>query len=271
MIHRDDAYGSGLRDAVHARVCLDDAATFDCENAFFSRSYGKDTEETDQTEAIIELKAFKPDVIVLIGFLEDGIAFMNFAAQEGFTRFILTDGTKSGDLIGAVPDELLCKAIGTNPASPSGTSYQAFALRYESRWKEPPGAFNANAYDALYLLGYAIAAAGDLKPSELTGAALATAMGRLSEGAEVNVGNSKWNASIQALRNGENATIDLVGASGALTFDSATGEAPAEIEAWFLDLKAAEVASLGEIFSAEGSYTDPVFNAVCEAAGEDDE
>ncbi len=272
VIFRDDAYGAGLRDAIHARLCLDETSEFSCtESSFFSRSYGKDTETFDQSEALVDLKTFDPDVIVLIAFLEDGTAFVNLAAapEFGFTRFIFTDGTKSDELIGAVPDVALCRAIGTNPASPSGTSYQSFAVRYEGKWKKPPGAFNANAYDAMYLLGYAIAAA-DLPPAELTGAALAGGLERLSAGVEVKVGAGDFNLQTGLLSGDPEATIDLIGASGDLSFDNDTGEAPANIEAWYFDLDAGKVKTLGEIYDAAGVYTDPVFAPEClEDPGDD--
>ena len=252
VINRDDAYGQGLRAAIQAVLCGD---SFDCNENLYTRSYGDTTETDDQSKAIVELKGDPPDVIVLIAFLEDGKAFMKAAHSAGLTDFILTDGTKSDELIDEVPDEVLCKAFGTNPASPSGAPYQAFAIRYEGKWGEPPGAFNANSYDALYLLGYALATI--TKPySEVVGADIAAGLKRLSEGSLVGVGTGEWNSAIQTLRDPE-AGIDFEGASGALNFDNDKGEAASEIEGFYFDLDKKEVKTLGVIYTEDGTYTAP--------------
>ena len=268
IILRDDAYGTGLRDAIFDNLC-GEAFNCDDDDHLFTRSYGADTEADDQSSAIIDMGAqgFQPDVIVLIGFTEDGIAFMNLAQKSGYKRFVLTDGTKSNDLIAGVPADVTCQAIGTAPAAPQGTAYQTFALRYESRWKEEPGAFNAHAYDATYLLGYAMAAS--YTEGAVTGAELAAGLARLSSGVGVEAGSGPWNATIQQLRNNPEATVDFNGASGALNFNNQTGEALSSIEGWYFNLVKGEVESLGVIFTEAGVYKPPDLTEsgpVCEEA-----
>ncbi|MFT7625671.1 MAG: ABC-type branched-subunit amino acid transport system substrate-binding protein [Myxococcota bacterium] len=263
VVNRADAYGDGLSDAISKELCLGDS-TFDCQDDLLARSYNPETYEAEQSDIIVELQDYGPDVIVLIGFLEDGINFLKLADSVGLDRFVLTDGTRSDELLLAgISDELLCRAIGTNPASPSGETFKSFELRYEKKWKEAPGAFNANAYDAIYVLGYGIAAALGKVSGPLTGAAIAAELTRLSSGAEVAVGNSQWNATIQTLKASAESQIDFVGASGRLNFDPATGEAGGTIEAFAFDVDKGEVVSLGEFFTEEGTYTAPQFEPAC--------
>jgi len=256
MIVRDDTYGNDLRDAILATLCAPESG-FDCDpdnGRFFSRTYSEATEADDQSNALVSMSqsGFVPDVIVLISFVEDGIAFMNLADQAGHQRFVLTDGMRSNDLVGKVSDEVLCQVMGTSPASPAGEAYQSFALRYEGRFGEEPGTFAANAYDALFLLGYAIAGSDPSEP--LSGAGLAAQLERLSAGEATPAGTNSWNARIQTLRNNQAATIDYQGASGKLDFDESTGEALSNIEAWAFDLQKGEVESLGVMYTEDGQY-----------------
>ena len=126
---------------------------------------------------------------------------------------------------------------------------------FEARFGHQPGAFSANAYDALYLLGYAIAATGT---DSITGASIAQGLTRLSEGEEVRVGAGDWNTGIQKLASAPLATIDFEGASGSLDFDE-HGEATSSIEAWVLNLDDKETETLGVIFDPVQGYTTPQF------------
>ncbi len=263
VVNRADAYGDGLSNAISEELCLGEF-DFDCSENFIARSYDPTTYEDDQSQIIVELKGEDPDVIVLIGYLEDGINFIKLAEAAALDKFILTDGTKSDQLLQAgISTDVLCKVIGTNPASPSGTTFQSFSLRYEKKWAQPPGAFNANAYDAIYVLGYAMAAALGKTDGPLTGPQIALELSRLSSGQAVPAGNSGWGEQTLKLKSSDQSTIDFVGASGALDFDADLGEADGNIEAFFFDLAKSEVSSLGEFYTADGTYTDPGFTPEC--------
>lgn len=256
LINRDDAYGNGLAQAVKDGVCAP-AGPMDCndDSLFFTRRYNAEAYSSPQSNIMLALAAFEPDVTVLVGFVEDGANFLNLAAQTTISRrFIVTDGMKSSDLITLVNEpELVCRLLGTQPAAPSGSNYQSFEINYGASYGGlQPGAFSANAYDALYALGYAMAAAGDT----INGQTIAAGLSRLSTGTAVDVGQPGWGANIQKLSSSPTATIDFRGASGPLNF-TANGEAPASIELWSFDLDKSETWSIGEIYSAEGEYEAP--------------
>jgi hypothetical protein len=80
------------------------------------------------------------------------------------------------------------------------------------------------AYDAFYVLAYAVYALGD---QPVTGTSIAQAIGRLlPPGKAIEVGPSNIFEAFNTLRSGQN--IDLVGASGSLDFDVTTGQAPTD-------------------------------------------
>ncbi|HRE25661.1 MAG TPA: ABC transporter substrate-binding protein, partial [Anaerolineales bacterium] len=128
IVNRNDAYGNGLSAAISGQLCAADAS-FCGGSAILSRLYSDQTGplQDDEARVLSELvDTFKPEVVVLIAYVQDGVAFMNLAAGKGL-RFILTDGTRDIALLGTTPNQrgvsdasILCTLVGTNPASPSG-------------------------------------------------------------------------------------------------------------------------------------------------------
>lgn len=250
VINRDDAYGNGLRDAISSTICVTHACTD--EDAYFVRSYSETAFASDQSAIVLDLVGFAPDIIVLIAFPDDGISFVEQAVTKGMTRYVVPDGLRSASLITEISsNEALCRMFGTNPASPTGDAYLSFELRFKSKYGAAPGTYSANAYDAAYLLAYAMVAAG---LEDLDGPAIAAGLRRLSAGTEVVAGSSALGSTIQHLAASSEATINFTGTSGALDFD-AQGEAPSSIEGWEFDLDKNKVVSLGILFDADGYYS----------------
>jgi hypothetical protein len=80
------------------------------------------------------------------------------------------------------------------------------------------------AYDAFYMIAYAVYALGD---QPVTGSSIAAAFSRLlPPGKPIEVGPSNIFEAFNTLRAGQN--IDLVGSSGSLDFDTRTGQAPTD-------------------------------------------
>jgi branched-chain amino acid transport system substrate-binding protein len=250
IINRDDIYGNGLRDTIMEHLC----ESFKCidNNKFYTAVYKESSITTDQSTIVIELEEFNPSITVLIGFIEDGGAFLELASQKNVTRFILSDGLKSDELLKLdLSQDMECQLIGTQPATPSGKNYQSFESRFNGKY-DAVGSYTANAYDAVYLLGYAIAATNTSRP---TGPEIAAGLKRLSEGSIVNTGTSDWNKATQELAAKPSVTINYEGASGPLDFD-ANGEAPSDIEGWALNIDDEKTFSLGTIFTDDGIYYD---------------
>jgi hypothetical protein len=267
VVNRNDTYGNALENQIRLSWCDPAAkggalprpgASQACKDTYISRSYGtEDDPMAGQAQALADLIEVEPDAVVLIAFEEDGIEFLNLAANSNLKNWILTDGLKSENLLKEVKDPtILCGAVGTNAAAPSGSTYNAFALDFQNRWGEKPGTYAAHAYDAAYLLAYAIAAAAKT-PAELKGKDIALGLMRLSSGQEVEVGNFGFKQSPQILRNDPSTSIDFKGASGALDFDNTSGEAVSPVEGWYFDFEQQSIESLGVIYDEKGNFLEP--------------
>lgn len=259
MIHLNDAYGLGLRNAVVDPLCNIDLCS--AEN-FLALPYEADEEGTvtaDTVNQIISaLRGFDPQVIIVVGFVEAGGSILASAGNAGFedTPFILTDGLREDDLFDGVGnDTLLANVLGTAAAS-DDANYNVFAAAYRGEYGVEPGVYNAQAYDAAYLLALALAGS----QGEYTGAALAAQLKRMSSGETVNARIGDFNKGARALRSSADATIDFHGASGALDFDPDTGDALADIEGWYFDIDMRTIGSYGVIYTSEGTYRDPVMS-----------
>jgi branched-chain amino acid transport system substrate-binding protein len=260
IVNRNDAYGNGLADAIRASLC---SSGFSCgQDTLLSRLYS-DTQGPLQVDAqagaLLDVVNFKPDAVVLIAYVQDGVDFMNLAAGKGL-KFILTDGTRDTDLLGKDPGQkgvsdpdILCTLVGTNPASPSGRLYDSFALKYEARFGAPPGTFAANSYDAAYLVAFAYAASRGAGIADPTGLALASGLARLSAGGPVELGVNDFGKALTALGSSASASIDIAGVSGPLDFDT-NGEAASGIEMWRLDVDRSQIANLGLVYDGTGAY-----------------
>lgn len=268
VYNRNDAYGSGLRDAIFDTLCAD---TANCTaDRYFSRSWDPADDVYDFD--LPALAEFEPEITVVIAFPDDaGAQFLNQASKDGHSNFIVTDGMKS-DGLGQVPDGgseplveyplSLCKMVATAPAAPTGTNYAGFEDRFEGKWGHKPGLFTATSYDAAYLAAYAAVAAGGAGEA-VTGASLAQGLKRLSKGTKVEPGASDFVDGKATLANGgAEGTIDYAGASGELNFDPDTGEAPGEVESFRYNVDDAAFVSTGVLLtldeSGESQYQAPV-------------
>jgi len=273
MIYLDDAYGRGLLDAVQTPLC--DEAIGCGSDVFLAQPYAADADgnvaNQDVNRLMTGLIAFEPDVLVFVGFVAAGTSILNTAAISGFANIpiVLTDGMQNGDIAtGISSDALKRNIIGTAPASPAGAVYQGFSTRYLGKWGGEPQVYNAQAYDAMYLLGFAMAAAaGD----GITGARIARNLARVSDGEPVRASPGDWNKGVSALRAADDATFDFQGTSGPLNFDNRLGEAAADIEGWYLDVDAGTVESLGVVFTGEGAFDPMQFRTPYEDDGDGEE
>lgn len=271
MIYLDDAYGRGLLDAVLTPLC--DEPIGCGSDAFLAQPYSADENgnvEVDTVNGLMnDLRMFEPEVLVFVGFVEAGIRILNSAANSSFTDIpiVLSDGMRNADIATRIlDDDLKRNIIGTAPASPAGSVYQGFRTRYEGQYDAEPAVYNAQAYDAMYLLAFAISAA--VQDGPLTGSAIAANLSRVSEGEPVRAAPGDWNTGVSALRASPDATFDFQGSSGSLDFDNSRGEAPSDIEGWYLDVEEGTVESLGVVFTSDGDFDGMLFRTPYEGEGE---
>jgi branched-chain amino acid transport system substrate-binding protein len=256
VINRNDTYGNALRTVIQNGWCAEAPCG---ETTYFTKTYSDASLGSDLATAVQGLEAFGPDVTVLVGFLDDGVDFLNLAgSRAGITkRFILTDGMKEAPLVERVESsEVLAGILGTAPATPDNPNTQTFELAYRAKWNVAPSIFNAQAYDATYLIALAIAGAGrDATPR---GPDIARQLRRMTGGQKlISVGPTDFGEGMRTLRSATDARIDFDGASGPLNFDPGTGEAPADIEAWRVDTQTDRIVSMGVLYTAGGEFRPP--------------
>ncbi len=273
VVHRDDAYGSGLAAVVRSRFC----SARDCATTFVARAYPTDdlseAQATSQAAIFSELDGFSPDVVVLVGYAADGLSFLHLAKGRPWP-FVLAEGLRADSLVTGLQDRtqpgtllvpgledtgLLCNIVGTYPSYPRNTpEYLRFADRYAQRsGGAGPGTYAVHAYDATYALAFAIAAASGAGVTNPSGRDLAEGLSRLSHGVGIDVGTQlpmSFGDGVARLRFDALSTIDLSGLSGPLDFD-VNGEAASSMEMWNLDPGASEtdpsashIVSLGTVW-----------------------
>jgi serine/threonine protein kinase/ABC-type branched-subunit amino acid transport system substrate-binding protein len=229
ILYQDDPYGQGLAGILASRLGR--------AREIHSFQYPL---RGEIRPLVKRLNDAHPDLTVLIGYPLDETRILNEAAnQPNLTRasghrWFFSDGAKEPTLFaGLVRPEELDGAWGSEPADGAGDEAASFQARFAARFGRDPTdqSYAANRYDAMYLLALAAAhAVGRDGLGEVTGARLAEGLARLSSGPRFGLTPDQLTAAKAALQAG--GTIDVAGASGALDFDAATGEAPAEFRLW---------------------------------------
>ena len=231
VIHLNDTYGQGLKDELMGQVQLPlQARGFPYERG------------GDVTAALQGLNAYDPDLTVVIAFPEDAVKMLKQVAtlpnlqRSAGHQWLFTDSAKSTSLLTGLSSTERAEvdgSYGTVPAQGAGRAYQSFEEAYLARFSgQNPSqySFTAHAYDAAYCAALAMAAAIRDGTGLVTGATTAAGMTRLSKGTAFELRASQFLPATQQLAAGN--TVDVDGASGALDFDPAKGEAPGQIQVW---------------------------------------
>jgi ABC-type branched-subunit amino acid transport system substrate-binding protein len=239
FVYIDEAYGLGLYEAVTRAGQLNGKPIGDPANAGLTTALSYPADPADLEAVITKIlgQSQRPNIIVGFGSTEVITKFLTpLESRWGAAPrpvYLFADAAQKTELLDAVAaDNGLRKRIrGSVPAAPrTSDNFKSFVFKYEGAFGGPaPSVFGmAGTYDGLFLLAYAVAAAGT-RP--LTGDELQKGFARLVSGALVDVGGSSLNTGFQALASPA-GTFDFDGASGPLDFDLATGEARSNIDVW---------------------------------------
>ncbi len=222
---------------------------------------------SDYTNAVLLAAEFKPDIVIGLGLAEVWDIFnqMDITLQDdhGYdhTIFLTADGgkdsLKAANALQTRPG-LEGRVWGTAPRSLRAEEYvpyKKFSLKWRSTYNSEADTFPfiSNGYDALYLIAFAFAAAGDAN-----GPAMAKAMTRLTRpgGVVVEANQQDFPKGVTALLQGQ--SIDFEGATGPIEFDANGDPKSATIALWCLDAEGdGALSEPGDLKSA-GSTT---FNA----------
>ncbi len=218
VVQLNDTYGQGLEQA-------------------FSRDYPPASQSAflytrggDLTAALDGAQAFAPDQLLVIAFADDAARIMTGLqtrpALVGKPLFF-TDAAKAPALLKNTDIE---GAMGTAPAQAPASSEarQYFVTQYQQRFSLDPLSVSAtaNAFDAMMCVALACWQAN----GDFSGQRLAQGLTRLHSGLPVALIPTAFNTATKELEAGR--PVDVDGASGPLTFDDRTGEAPGPVEVW---------------------------------------
>lgn len=214
ILYTDSYYGNGLATEftnswIAAGGTIINNVSYESQNDYSS---------VDFTNAVNQLFEGNPELIYLITQSEDGIKILNTISANidlsYFPQILGCDGNHSNDFLPPnTPSDIANGIIGFQPTSASDdTNNQTFTTNYKNKFGEnPASAYAANAYDAAYLIAYAILKSNSVVPSEIA----AKLVDVSATGEIVNV-NDFTNGS-NLIKNGTD--IDYEGASGSLTLD----------------------------------------------------
>jgi len=229
IVHRNDAYGTGLSTVIKARLP---------ESVMVLESPYDPT--TLDAAAVMDvcapaLEGTKPGA-VFVTFEGDGQAILEQAALQWDAArhgIFLVDGNRSANLFSALGARVAAfeGALGTAPSGPdprssAGPRLAAFLSRFNNKYRRPPSTNAENHYDAAYLAALAIELAGGADSTE----AIRDAVGSTGAGSAIGAGD--WAALRAAVAT--QGQVDYQGASGELNFDIASGELlpPYYVQLW---------------------------------------
>ncbi|WP_394839214.1 ABC transporter substrate-binding protein [Pendulispora rubella] len=277
VVHKGDAFGTGFERAVYQQLTFNSKSAEANAQAgnYVPVNYGDPNDPNNTNPAAKYAAAVRsvvdanppPHLVVFLATAEvNKNVFQQIEAQWKRTDYrpkyiFATAAPKTKeltDIIGANQD-LRSRVIGTEAGTTSAlfSQFQTLYTGQNFTTGGPPTFYTAAAYDAAYMLTYAVAAVGS---NPLTGESIARGFEKLvPSGVGVDVGDtSAIPSAFHELAEGRN--IDLNGATGPLNFDVSTGDAETDIQVWCVSAGSGSFASTGLFYNSNtkalsGSYS----------------
>jgi len=224
VLYVNNPYGQGLSEAF--------AAAFTARGGTITATVGH-PEEPQPTYASIldQLLAGDPQVVIAASYPGNATVFMQEARDlYGFTNWLLTDGTKSLDIVTAMGAASVEGLYGTAPgADPAWEGYVRFSDAYEAAYGErPPLPYIDTAYDATAVIGLAMAKA-IIDGVPVTSANVRDRLREVANPDGEVVGVNDFEEALRLLQIG--AAINYTGAAGEVDFDD-LGDVVTPVEVW---------------------------------------
>ena len=207
ILYINNDYGEGLADAF-------ESAFNDAGGTVVGRSGYEPGQASYRGELSQVADGSSP--LLLIGYPENGQTILRQALEGGhFTEFLFTDGMKSPQIVENLGAEFMNGSFGTAAEARDDTdAAQHFASAYESAYGEvPPVPYIDTAYDAVYLIALASAAAGSTDP-----VAIRDHLRVVNDPDGEVVGPGDFAEALELLASGN--AINYQGASGPVDFDA---------------------------------------------------
>lgn len=230
VIYQAGAYGEGLADVFNSE--------FTALGGTVDLYYFEDDNQRD--EAVVDAGASDVEEVLFIAseqsdaesfLLGAGSRFEDYASKGIFLPDAAYYLTVFEDTV-ATAGDLFPLIRGSRPTVDTSTSaYALFSTAYLATYAVDPSgsAYPAYAYDASWLLIYGTAWA-TYQEDGVSGLNMARGLRQVSDGDPVEIKPGTW-PTVQA-KFEAGAPVDVIGASGSLNYDPATGETTAPIEIW---------------------------------------
>ncbi len=242
VLAKGDAYGQGLANALFDKVIFNKKSAADNGPANYRRIvYGDPSKDTPAALAVSYAAGvksaldFKPHIIISVGTGEAVplLADIEKSWPSGApkARHIVADGLQLPELAAlARANDLRTRLYGSIAGTDSPLGKKFRDAYNGAGFLAKPDAYAASAYDALYLVAYAVTAGG-AKP--ITGPVVAAGLKMTvpdPKAVAVKGGPEDIGKATTAL--GAGGRIDYEGVSGPLDFDIKTGEAVSDYQVW---------------------------------------
>ena len=224
MIYRQDVYGQGLRSAFTTAAC----PGAECPFELSAHELEPQTQEADVVELIRAIQDASPplDALLLFVFGGEGLDLLLRLKAAGVQVPLIASETLLSQEVATTPGLEGLVLHGTNPGLARGPAWADFVVPFRAKYDAEPDSFAASSYDAVILAGLA---AATIDAATLpTGSTLAQGLMRLIAG-DTAFTTADLRGATTLLRSSPDAQIDYEGASGALSLDVSTGEAPSTV------------------------------------------
>ncbi len=197
-----------------------------------------------------EATAQNPEVLILIGYPENGANILRQAISGGYIdEFIFPDGMQAPEIIENVGAQYLNGTFGTAPGSKDTPSAKTFEETYTEEFgSTPPKPFMTNAYDAAAVISLAMQKAGSTDSEAIKNNLRDVAN---PPGEKVYAGPDEFEKAFQLLENGEE--INYEGAGGTVNFN-ADGDVVSPIQVWKIEDGEIVIDHVEEIAVREGKF-----------------
>ncbi|TBH21666.1 ABC transporter substrate-binding protein [Thermus thermamylovorans] len=176
--------------------------------------------------------AGRPGVLLCISYPGQATVYLREALELfRYNSFQFVDGTKSEEILRAVGAANLEGRLGTAPGSdPQWEGFQRFVRFYQEAYGErPPLPFMDSTYDAVAVIGLAIAHAVSFGVARINGTVLRDRLRLVSNPPGERVGVGEFRRAFELLRNRQ--VINYTGAAGEVDFDE-NGDVITPVEVW---------------------------------------
>lgn len=223
----DNAYGRGLADAFKVAYLAKGGAV----PAFVPYADGQEIGFTNEVAAL-----FAPGVpagVLLVTYETDGANVtrdLKLFNPLPAPKYFGVDGNKGSSFLANAEPSIIEGMQGTVPVPPvTDPNYLAFKANYiaATRDHEDPGTYGENAYDAVYLVAYAMVAGG---PTSAGIKANVKAMSRTDTATPTFINTNEWAKGVAAIKAGKD--LDYNGASGKIDLD-ANGDPTSGTYSWW--------------------------------------